>query len=77
MKNYRQPLEILKETAMILNSVPNLDSNARELATNPAYSEVSESGVEKIIRSRLAVYGVPQEAIEHFVCKYMWEKVNA
>jgi hypothetical protein len=70
MKNVRQPLEILKETALVLCAQSQLARNAMELATSPTYLGVAPAAIEKIIRARLAVHNVSQEAADSFVRAY-------
>ena len=71
MRNVRQPLEILKETAMILCAQDQLDRNAMELATSPTYLNVQPGAVLKIIRVRLAVHNVGEAAIYAFEMSYL------
>ena len=76
MINQRQPLEILKEVAMVLNAQDQIARSVQELAENQNYRNVQTAQVEKIIRQRLAVHGVCQEKIETFVAQYLAAKGN-
>ena len=67
----RQPIDVLKEAATILNGVDALSRNVNELAVSSTYRDVPVANVEKIIRTRLALENVSQCQIDMYVALYL------
>jgi hypothetical protein len=74
--NQRQPMDILREAAILLKGHDALTLTVAELAINKNYANTPQAQVEKIIRTRLAIEGVASARIDEYVAMYRAAKGN-